>query len=200
MAKKTYSDVIQQIEKLKAEAEALKREEVDGVVARIREAVQVYGLTAEDIFGRSAGRAAVKLGRMGGHKRGSVPGTQYADGHGNTWGGRGPRPHWLREALGNGASLESFLVRAAISDGSAEVGPAGSQRGAAKAGRAGGKAARKGGSRKRTVKAMRAASTQYADDKGNSWAGRGPRPKWLREALESGATLESFAVPSASAA
>ena len=29
---------------------------------------------------------------------------------------------------------------------------------------------------------------------GDSWKGRGPRPRWLREALEAGATLENFRV------
>ncbi|AEF88731.1 histone family protein nucleoid-structuring protein H-NS [Delftia sp. Cs1-4] len=34
---------------------------------------------------------------------------------------------------------------------------------------------------------------KYRDDKGNAWSGRGPRPRWLREALEQGRTLEEFA-------
>lgn len=29
---------------------------------------------------------------------------------GNTWGGRGPRPKWLRDALDAGKSLDSFKV------------------------------------------------------------------------------------------
>ena len=29
---------------------------------------------------------------------------------GNTWGGRGPRPQWLRDALANGKSLQDFAV------------------------------------------------------------------------------------------
>ena len=35
---------------------------------------------------------------------------------------------------------------------------------------------------------------KYADGTGNTWAGVGKRPMWLREALEAGATLESFLV------
>ena len=31
-------------------------------------------------------------------------------------------------------------------------------------------------------------------DKNNVWSGRGPRPKWLRAALESGKSLEDFKV------
>jgi DNA-binding protein H-NS len=35
---------------------------------------------------------------------------------------------------------------------------------------------------------------RFRDAQGNVWVGRGPRPKWLREALASGKTLEEFAV------
>lgn len=37
-------------------------------------------------------------------------------------------------------------------------------------------------------------AVRYRDDKGNAWSGRGPRPGWLREALEQGKVLEDFAV------
>jgi DNA-binding protein H-NS len=35
---------------------------------------------------------------------------------------------------------------------------------------------------------------KYRDKDGNSWAGRGAQPVWLREALKNGAKLEDFAV------
>ncbi|WKB50829.1 H-NS histone family protein [Eleftheria terrae] len=35
---------------------------------------------------------------------------------------------------------------------------------------------------------------KYQDGHGNSWSGRGPRPRWLREALERGEAIESFLV------
>lgn len=41
----------------------------------------------------------------------------------------------------------------------------------------------------------RTASTRvprYRDKHGNVWSGRGPRPKWIKEALKAGASLESF--------
>lgn len=37
-------------------------------------------------------------------------------------------------------------------------------------------------------------AARYRDDKGNAWTGRGPRPRWLRDALEQGKALEDFAV------
>lgn len=36
-------------------------------------------------------------------------------------------------------------------------------------------------------------SAKYADGAGGSWSGRGPRPRWLREALASGRSLQDFA-------
>jgi DNA-binding protein H-NS len=35
---------------------------------------------------------------------------------------------------------------------------------------------------------------KYRDGKGNTWTGRGEKPKWLREALEAGRSVEEFAV------
>jgi len=51
-------------------------------------------------------------------------------------------------------------------------------------------------------KATRAKSDapRFSDGAGNSWVGRGPRPQWLRTALESGKKLEDFAVSSANGA
>ena len=40
---------------------------------------------------------------------------------------------------------------------------------------------------------------QYADNNGNHWIGRGPRPDWLRKALEAGKELSDFLVTDAKA-
>lgn len=46
MAKNTYVDIQQQIARLQEQAEAIKAKEVAGVIARIKEAIVAYGLTA----------------------------------------------------------------------------------------------------------------------------------------------------------
>jgi len=46
---KTYVQIVQQIEALKQEAESLRQAEVAQVTSKIREAIQVYGLTAADL-------------------------------------------------------------------------------------------------------------------------------------------------------
>jgi len=35
---------------------------------------------------------------------------------------------------------------------------------------------------------------KYRDKSGNTWAGRGAQPRWLRKKLEAGAKLQDFAV------
>jgi len=40
----------------------------------------------------------------------------------------------------------------------------------------------------------RKAPVKYRDKSGNTWAGRGVQPIWLREKLKAGAKLEDFAV------
>jgi DNA-binding protein H-NS len=46
----------------------------------------------------------------------------------------------------------------------------------------------------------RKAAIKYRDRQGNTWAGRGAQPVWLREKLKAGAKLEDFAVEKTAAA
>lgn len=116
---KTYEQVLKQIESLKGEAEKLRRKEIDGVVARIREAIEHYGLTAADLGlsararkaaapaagkPRAAKKAAAKKGK------GSVL-PKYRDDAGHTWTGRGLKPVWLRDALATGKTLKDFEIK-----------------------------------------------------------------------------------------
>jgi DNA-binding protein H-NS len=52
----------------------------------------------------------------------------------------------------------------------------------------------RGPSRKASGGAPAARSVKYRDQNGNSWVGVGPRPAWLKEALDKGATLDDFRV------
>lgn len=119
---KSYAQILQQIETLRAEAEAVRRKEVEGVIARIKEAIAVYGLTAADLGFETSPPPAAPLarkatGRGTAAKRAAKPAkgqgdrvVRYRDEAGNTWGGRGPRPRWLRKALASGRTLEELEV------------------------------------------------------------------------------------------
>src|SRR5262245_6710674 len=50
-----------------------------------------------------------------------------------------------------------------------------------------------GGGRRSGLKGTKVPA-KYRDKQGNTWAGRGAQPVWLREKLKAGAKLEDFAI------
>ncbi len=118
---KTYAQLVKQIDILKVEAERARRKEMDGVINRIRGAISVYGLTAEDLGLDGSGSkkaapaptAVVKQRRRRGTGAAVKPvrEVKFSNGSGGVWGGRGKRPQWLRDALNQGRALSDFLVR-----------------------------------------------------------------------------------------
>lgn len=114
---KSYLQIVKQIEALKLEAEKLRKQEVDGVVKRIREAIEHYGLTAADLGlgNRAAGKtmAPVAAKKRRGKGKAAKPAAfvKFRDEAGNTWGGRGKRPQWLRDSLNSGKQLSDYLVK-----------------------------------------------------------------------------------------
>ena len=116
---KSLSQVTAQIEKLQREAKTLKEREVKVVIARIKEAIGHYGLTASDLGltgsrsakrGTAAKAAGKKRAKPGARKATGVPKYQSPDGR--TWTGHGRAPNWYKEALAAGSAAESLLVKA----------------------------------------------------------------------------------------
>ena len=99
---KSLSRILDQINRLQKEADSIQQE----VIARVRKEIAKYGLTAEQLFGASSARRGAKA-----KAEGAKP-AKYGDGQGNTWGGMGKRPDWLRQALAAGKALEDFLLDA----------------------------------------------------------------------------------------
>jgi DNA-binding protein H-NS len=89
---------------------------------------------------------------------------KYSDGQGNSWSGMGKRPYWLRDALAAGRTLEEFTT-AGVSSKPKSTKPKAS---------------------KKKSKVI------YRDQAGHTWSGMGPRPRWLKEALDAGKTLEEM--------
>ncbi|MGO4392830.1 H-NS family nucleoid-associated regulatory protein [Variovorax sp. M-6] len=172
----TYSQLQKKIEKLQKEADVLRQKELGGVVARIKVAIEHYGLTADQLGLASApvrGAASSKSKSLGK----AAAGAKYSNGNGQVWSGRGPRPRWLRDAIAGGASLESFL---AAPGAAAKLIPK-------PAAPAKGKPAKAAKTSKR-----KPSTVLYQDGAGNSWTGRGPRPRWIKELLARGKTLEEL--------
>lgn len=171
----TYKQIQKQIEQLQKQADALRNTEVKGVIERIKVAIAHYGLTAAHL-GLGPGAGSSKSAG----KRPAKASAQFSDGAGNNWSGRGPRPRWLRDALAAGRSIDEF--RAGSSTKSKLASAMGQMEAATPAAKAPAK------------KTKRAPSKiNYSDDAGNSWTGRGPKPGWLKAALDSGKTLQDFA-------
>lgn len=185
MAQSTYGQLQKQIEDLQAQAEKVKQREVEGVVAKIRDAIQVYGLTAEDLFRRRA--ETKKKTKTKNAVKVRAPGTQYSDGAGNSWGGRGPRPQWLRDALAAGRQLNDFAVGAASRVITPEATPD------AKTARAG-KGSRTTAGKKGAVSKKVPGVIRFRDSNGNAWTGFGPKPAWLKAAIGAGKSADDFRV------
>src|SRR5437016_958242 len=94
---KTYSDIKAQIAKLETQAEALRKTEVAGVVAKIKEAIAAYALTAADLgLGRDGAKAAPTSMAKSVKKSATIGVAKYRDPKtGKTWTGRGKPPTWI---------------------------------------------------------------------------------------------------------
>ena len=111
---RTLAQLDKQIEDLRRQAAVLREREVKGVIARIREAIAAYGLSAEDLGLATTTKSA---GGKGAPKQSSVPRrrkkttlAKYRDELGNTWSGRGRPPSWFKNAVHDGRSPESLLA------------------------------------------------------------------------------------------
>jgi len=186
----TYWQLKEKITALQAQAEALKLSERADVIAKTRATIEDYGLTAKDLFGAKAAPAPRAKGAA---KRVAV---KFADGKGNVWGGRGPRPQWIRAALESGAKLNDLLAgRASAGEAkAADAQPAAvpAEPKAKSKAKANAKAVRKAANGKPAAKQKVAA--KFRDETGNTWSGRGLQPRWLKAAIGSGKKLEDFAI------
>jgi DNA-binding protein H-NS len=99
----TYLELKQKAEKLMAEAEQMRQKEISDVIAEIREKMQTYGLTVQDI-GDGANTKKRKAG-------GAAKTVKYRGPNGETWsGGRGRKPKWVQKVLKAGKNIEDFAV------------------------------------------------------------------------------------------
>lgn len=91
----TYKELLARKQALDAEIEQARKEEADAALATIRETIAAFGFTPDDVFGaRRKSRTA----------QNTAPRFRHPE-TGETWGGRGPRPRWLK-----GKDPEQFRV------------------------------------------------------------------------------------------
>jgi DNA-binding protein H-NS len=140
------------------------------LVAKVANQRRTLELELSKISRFQVGGARTKSGRGG--PTGSVaPKYRNPENATETWAGRGLKPRWLTAALKSGKKLEDF----AIAGGTGRSKPA----------------MRRVGSLKGSFVAPKYRNPENA---GETWAGRGLRPRWLAAALKSGKRLEDFAI------
>ena len=111
-----------QIASLQAQADALRKKEVTEVVAKIRDAIVQYGLTAADLNLAPTARKNAKAPEAGGNKPsierrkkgGPKPlarAVKFKDDQGNTWGEMGKRPAWFKAVLVASKTPEDLLAK-----------------------------------------------------------------------------------------
>lgn len=111
----TLNQLQKQIAKLESQANQIKKKEAGAVIARIKEAIAVYGLTAADLglSARGPKAATSKAGRKAVTKKarktkgGRI---KFHDDNGNTWTGHGRRPQWFLDAIAAGRTLEQLAA------------------------------------------------------------------------------------------
>jgi DNA-binding protein H-NS len=196
----SYQALTREIEALKKRAEAARKQEAAELVALMKSGIELYGLTAQDL-GLAQGdkpakkaaatkKAATATKVKAASTPAGAPAVKYADGAGHSWSGRGPRPGWVKAAIDAGQTLDDLLATAVPK-------PAPNPKAA---GKKAGKSAKKAAAKTSKAAAVDtatelskpASNVKYKDNAGNAWSGRGPKPGWLRSALESGKSLEDF--------
>jgi DNA-binding protein H-NS len=130
----TLKEIDQEIARLKERAASIIASEKAGVIARIKEAIAYYSLTAAEL-GLGAQASAGKRGKSPKASRSAkgtsdhaigdsaevssaaapvkkaragAGGIKYKDDAGNIWSGFGPKPRWFTEALAGGKTLDQL--------------------------------------------------------------------------------------------
>lgn len=94
-----------QTKELERQIQQAQREEKQKVVAKIRELMTQSGLTVEDLkLGSVAKTPGASAGR-------TVAPKYRNDATGDTWTGRGLQPKWLKQAIAEGKTIESFAIQ-----------------------------------------------------------------------------------------
>jgi DNA-binding protein H-NS len=94
----SYAKYVEEIAKLQSLAEAARQAEINGAIQKIKELMQLHGITVADL---SSGSRA-KLAKA----KGSVAAQFKNPETGQTWTGRGRAPRWL-----DGKDKEQFRIK-----------------------------------------------------------------------------------------
>lgn len=83
----SYAEYVEQIAKLQALAEAARQAEIIDAIKKIRDLMQMYGITADDLSSARSTKPAKAKGTVAAQFKNPETG--------ETWTGRGRAPRWL---------------------------------------------------------------------------------------------------------
>ena len=108
----TYLELKEQAEKLLAEAERMREQEIADAITDVKQKIALYGLTAADLgLAKSSGGPGGSRVRRTKSAAAKSP-VKFRGPNGETWsGGRGRKPQWVVQALKDGRNLEEFAVK-----------------------------------------------------------------------------------------
>jgi DNA-binding protein H-NS len=101
----SYSSLMNKRNALDRKIERARKAEVGAVVKRIRKAIEVYGITASQLFDaeKAVRRHIAKVNNE----------AKFTDGNGHSWTGVGRRPNWLVELMAKtGKPIDAFRAGA----------------------------------------------------------------------------------------
>lgn len=101
----TYSELLAQAQKLMAEAEQARKNELASVITDIKAKMKQYGITVADLGGGAVGSP-----KKAGKTKSAAP-AKYRGPNGELWaGGPGRKPEWVRAVLAAGKSVEDYRI------------------------------------------------------------------------------------------
>jgi DNA-binding protein H-NS len=103
----TYEELLKQQEELARKIEEARQSAVSTVINDVKALIEKYNLTADDL-GLTTGRAAKGKART--NAVGKVVKYRNPANPNETYGGKGPKPAWLKEKLEQGAKMADFAA------------------------------------------------------------------------------------------
>ena len=107
----------QQIADMEKQALELQKKNRPDVLAELRELMNAYGITAEELSRPASKTARPKAvpAKAASPSKGKKPAApspaKYRGPQGQTWTGHGTAPKWLNELVAGGKTREDFLIR-----------------------------------------------------------------------------------------
>lgn len=107
--KLTLKEIDAEIAKLQQQANQIRESEKADVIARMKEAIAYYAITATDLGLGADGRKGRKArGTAQKGAKSNAGRIKYRDDAGHTWSGHGRRPQWFLDALSSGKTEEEL--------------------------------------------------------------------------------------------